>query len=145
VPDAFQHAAFQYAIDKMIGNGNKLVFLDANGEAYIAREHAGEWEHGIWYSNSGYKPWRGSSCEDSTTRLFLPAEYYEQMRRNNVVSAPIDWTPRNETERLLGAPSQLGTREIHATTPAELDALDNAIIEQAIETSGESRESALGM
>lgn len=37
--------------------GSKLAFLNRHGKHVIIHEDQGQWEDGIWYSNSGYKPY----------------------------------------------------------------------------------------
>lgn len=39
----------------LIGNGNKLVFLNKNNEWSIVNEGAGHWNLGCWFSNDSYK------------------------------------------------------------------------------------------
>ena len=46
--------SFRYLVESTIGNGNKLVIMDASGKATIYNEKAGEWHKGCWFSNSGY-------------------------------------------------------------------------------------------
>jgi len=45
---------------------SKLVFLDNIGNVYMINDNLGEWNEGIWYSNSSYKSsapfYSGSSC-----------------------------------------------------------------------------------
>lgn len=40
------------AIGKLIGNSNKLTFLDSKGNVTIVNEKIGQWEKDIWYSNT---------------------------------------------------------------------------------------------
>lgn len=42
-------------IEYSIGNRNKFVFLDSNGEFHILNESAGIWHNGAWYSNSSFQ------------------------------------------------------------------------------------------
>lgn len=42
-------------IEGVIG-WSKLVFLDNQGRFTIYNAHKGEWDDGVWYSNSSYKP-----------------------------------------------------------------------------------------
>lgn len=48
-------------VEKWMGGGNKIVILTTDhsfkSPAFILNEDAGEWEDGIWYSNSMYKPY----------------------------------------------------------------------------------------
>ena len=41
-------------IKQFIGH-SKLAFLDKMGNTYLINEHMGNWENGIWYSNSSHK------------------------------------------------------------------------------------------
>ena len=52
--DFVYNKGMQTLISEYIGH-SKLVFLDDNGDTIIINEHMGEWEGGVWYSNSSYK------------------------------------------------------------------------------------------
>ena len=41
-------------LEKLIGSGSKLVFLNKKGKAVIINESAGNWENGVWYSNDSH-------------------------------------------------------------------------------------------
>jgi hypothetical protein len=43
-------------IESRIGY-SKLIFLDRHGNHHIFGEQKGEWDDGIWYSNTSYKPY----------------------------------------------------------------------------------------
>ncbi len=45
----------KFAVEQMIGNGNKIAVMGRDGLATIYNENAGVWDGGIWYSNTGYK------------------------------------------------------------------------------------------
>ncbi len=106
-PDAWKLPAYQYMLEKTVGVGNKVIILNALGEHLIVREFAGIWDKGIWYSNSGYTSW----ASDDDTGVALPSSYSGSLTNlpANPIDwkKPIDWHPRNETERILGAPSRL--------------------------------------
>ena len=60
-------------LGKMIGSGNKLVFLSTKSgtpKARIINAHLGEQDSGIWYSNSGYLPLRWSGWKGSPSSLW---------------------------------------------------------------------------
>lgn len=80
IPFAFghlSHEASRKALSEWIGKYNKLVILTVNPDypvnSYIINESSGEWDDGIWYSNSGYKwysksyysypEWKTDECE----------------------------------------------------------------------------------
>lgn len=44
--------------------GDKMVFLDDDGEVVIVNEKAGYWDEGIWYSHGGYKPFKRTVIDD---------------------------------------------------------------------------------
>jgi hypothetical protein len=48
-PDHIKHTS------EFIGTGNKVVLLDWKERVVILNEAQGEWDKGIWYSNTGYK------------------------------------------------------------------------------------------
>lgn len=61
-------------LGRLIGTGNKLIFLSVAGgepKARIVNAYLGEHAHGAWFSNSGYLPsqwgWRG--WKDSTVTI----------------------------------------------------------------------------
>jgi predicted glutamine amidotransferase len=55
LPKGFQHNhAIMDLIEQRIGDRNKFVLLDTNGQFYIINEIAGNWDEGNWYSNNSY-------------------------------------------------------------------------------------------
>lgn len=44
-------------IEGVVGTWNKMIFLNALGEHCIINEKQGTWDEGVWYSNTGYKPY----------------------------------------------------------------------------------------
>ncbi len=56
------HPSLCELLGKAIGNGNKLIFLAADGKFSIVNAGQGYWHRGAWFSNSGYsymQSWRG--------------------------------------------------------------------------------------
>jgi hypothetical protein len=53
--DVMFEPAIKLLIEAKIGY-SKLIFLDNEGSWDIFNEHKGVWDHGIWYSNTSYKP-----------------------------------------------------------------------------------------
>lgn len=46
---------FKQSLEKHIGTGNKLVFLNGQGDYSIYNETMGHWSGKVWYSNSCYR------------------------------------------------------------------------------------------
>lgn len=46
---------FKDILEEYIGHGNKLVMLDNHGKFTIYNEKMGDWDDGVWYSNTCYK------------------------------------------------------------------------------------------
>lgn len=66
LPANFLHNAGQrWLIENAIGSSNKMVFLDGHGKATILHETHGEWDKGIWYSNTSYK-WQYRAAKNYT-------------------------------------------------------------------------------
>jgi predicted glutamine amidotransferase len=53
--DFVKNTAIMQLLEYSIGNRNKFVFLDSNGQFYILNENAGRWDSGAWFSNDSYK------------------------------------------------------------------------------------------
>lgn len=53
-PDFWKISQFKWLVEAAIGSGNKLVFLDKDGEYKIFNESAGYWDNGVWFSNKSY-------------------------------------------------------------------------------------------
>jgi glutamine amidotransferase len=51
-PDFWKTSSKKEKLEKMIGKGNKLVFMDNNGDVQIYNEKQGTWLDGCWYSNT---------------------------------------------------------------------------------------------
>lgn len=90
VPEAYLNPTFQYLISKAIGTGNKMVFLDNQGRYHISRAFAGEFYDDCWFSNESFKD----------KKIIIQEDWRPHQNRN--------FRPKNPTEQLLGAPSQLG-------------------------------------
>lgn len=54
-PMAARRDDYQRLIEKFIGGGSKLAFLDVDGEITLYNEKAGHWDGSVWYSNCSYK------------------------------------------------------------------------------------------
>lgn len=69
---AVQHPFHRQLIEKYIGHGNKLVFMDSTGETHIINETAGTWKDEVWYSNNGFekKKIRVTSMKDLVAEAF---------------------------------------------------------------------------
>lgn len=52
VPNFWRQADKKLKIETVIGNGNKLVFMDNLGNVEIYNEDEGSWLDGCWYSNT---------------------------------------------------------------------------------------------
>lgn len=64
-------------LESLIGNGNKLVVLNADASYLILNERIGHWANGVWYSNDSYKPvetydmgWGDDDAETYFTRRY---------------------------------------------------------------------------
>jgi len=53
-PDFWLENHFKWLIEAAIGKGNKLVFMDSNGEFRIFNSEQGVWDSGVWFSNKSY-------------------------------------------------------------------------------------------
>ena len=49
------NAGDQAVISRLIGYGNKVLFMNVYGDVWIANEKAGVWHDGCWYSNEGFR------------------------------------------------------------------------------------------
>lgn len=62
---------------KLVGDAigySKLGILDKDGNYYIVNEHKGEWNDGVWYSNSSYKP---KTVTKTNNNVYPYSYYYE--------------------------------------------------------------------
>lgn len=69
--------AIQELIDSYIG-ASKLVFMDKNENVWIINEGLGNWDEGIWYSNSSYKPFTKTIYSGNPT---YPATTYSPPKK----------------------------------------------------------------
>lgn len=62
-----------------MGTGNKMTFMDKEGNIAIANESAGHWNEGIWYSNGGYKTCNYYAVDDDYDyeQAYWDSQYYE--------------------------------------------------------------------
>jgi len=117
LPEAYLSTTFQFLLEKAIGNGNKLIFLDSKGQHAIIRKHAGVTVKGCWFSNESYKTSRNTvtTFDHAYTEWVkkegkrLPFHLQQQKQKK--------FKPNNQTERILGGPSQLG--KIHSEETAQ--------------------------
>ena len=76
------NSGIRLMMEDYIGQSNKLVFLNRDGELSIINEDYGSWEeNGCWFSNSHWKIMggRGWVCKDYEDRgggFYDPADYY---------------------------------------------------------------------
>ena len=49
------HPALKFMVEETVGSHNKVVVMSGSGEVTIYNEKSGEWNGGVWYSNSGYE------------------------------------------------------------------------------------------
>lgn len=54
-PEIWKSKQLRFLVERFIGGGNKLVFLNNRGEYRIYNEQAGVWDDGCWYSNETYQ------------------------------------------------------------------------------------------
>lgn len=52
----FNSPHFTELLSLAIGNGNKIVVINKDGEFLIANQHLGHYVDGVWYSNHDYIP-----------------------------------------------------------------------------------------
>ena len=48
--------ALRFLIESAIGPSNKIAIMNGAGEAVIYNETSGQWQDGVWFSNSGFRP-----------------------------------------------------------------------------------------
>jgi hypothetical protein len=58
---AIKDELFRYIVYKAIGDHNKIIFFDREGEFSIINEEEGEWNDDVWFSNTSYKVSRKKS------------------------------------------------------------------------------------
>ena len=67
--------ALRFLIESAIGPANKIAIMDKAGTAVIYNETSGEWQDGVWFSNSGFRPKAFTySALDDDWREFTPAK-----------------------------------------------------------------------
>lgn len=63
---------------------NKLVFMDIEGNVSFVNEDKGVWDNGVWYSNTGYKPYespyRSQNYSDFYSRGYYSSNQYDYER-----------------------------------------------------------------
>jgi len=53
--DKLMSRRWKYKLGKVIGPSNKFAMMDYRGRVSIVNQNMGEWDSGVWYSNSGYR------------------------------------------------------------------------------------------
>jgi hypothetical protein len=83
-------------VERFIG-GSKLLFLDAQGRVDILNESHGTWHEGVWYSNSGFRPFATRSYHLGWR--YSEYDEYDAYWRTRVVAkdAPADTTTNTTT------------------------------------------------
>src|SRR5262249_40587040 len=79
---SLRHRRTRLALARWMSPDNKMVILTVDRRfrerAYILNEDAGIWDGGIWYSNTGYRPYvqagRYADCYDN---WYDPTDRYE--------------------------------------------------------------------
>lgn len=123
---------FKSIAESFIGDYNKMVLMDSDGNWTIYNEEKGHWDGGSWYSNSDYKPkaweWadREGNWEWSTSgyRLRKVAEQSGCCPGVRVVTGDgmvSSGSARAAAEAALGLSTSVACRKL---TPAEEDLLD---------------------
>ena len=76
--DILQQCGFQFGnkaqlklIERFIGNGNKLAFLNSKGQFQIANEQIGTWQKDVWFSNINHQ------CEIRESQFTLRDAYLD--------------------------------------------------------------------
>lgn len=75
-------AHFKKLIEAAIGY-SKLVFLTSSGESIIYNEQKGEWDEGVWYSNTSYKEPKVSASVKHYPELDTDYSYYKRSYDRN--------------------------------------------------------------
>jgi len=74
-------------IESRIGY-SKLIFLDRHGNHHIFGEKKGEWDDGIWYSNTSYQPYVAPATTSTWSSKLWDKDYKYPIASKTVV-API--------------------------------------------------------
>ena len=53
--DFMKRPIYKKMLEETIGIFNKMIVINKNGTHWILNEKQGEWDNGIWYSNTTYK------------------------------------------------------------------------------------------
>ena len=54
--DFMRYPVYKKMLEETIGQFNKMIIMNADGNHWILNEDVGEWDKGIWFSNDSYKP-----------------------------------------------------------------------------------------
>lgn len=81
-----RNQAVMELIREYIGH-SKLAFLDASGNYHIVNEQLGQWEKGVWYSNSTFRPWQMYSYGSSAY-----TSYWKESKKEPAAAVKFDDT-----------------------------------------------------
>lgn len=89
-PGAFGTPEFSRLVGSIIGAGNKLVILRADGESIIVNESSGLWHDGLWLSNGNSLPMRRSYLRDFRA-IDAPSRYLLNRESSRTYRDHSDW------------------------------------------------------
>lgn len=54
--DFMRYPVYKKMLEETIGQFNKMIIMNKDGNHWILNEDVGEWHEGVWFSNDSYKP-----------------------------------------------------------------------------------------
>lgn len=81
-----------------IGAGNKIAFLDREGQVGIANESAGTWQGGAWYSNDSGFDWKPKTLFRPLSSLTLAQFEEDGVEELKECDSCLHWFPQDELE-----------------------------------------------
>lgn len=100
-----EHPVMLPMLENVIGSGNKVAFLNRDGEFTILNESCGNWAEGIWWSNSSWKR----------------KQYFgKKSKKNKYATTKYDYT-KSHGERCMCTPCQSRKRAAAANSKKEED------------------------